>query len=286
MRAGRGIGTDWGLGVAKVKTVAGGLILRSCWSWGSCCWCGVAKPRSATTPRRSSPTSPRSGAGDSAAACALLSDGARTKLMNQQQAPTCEAAADALAAGLRPEDRDQLAKKISVRQYAVNPSRKEFQLSKAPAGHRRLHHHRLPDRRLGLERPQASGLKVAQPNPAPNPGRRQQPRASGGPGRAPPGGAWGLRPHRTRRAIPTRALREYRPPSSTAPPAGFEPAHPPPEGGALSPELRGLRNEQNISRKSGGALTTGGRGGVSPGETLNGPWELCAAGSGRWRLES
>ena len=24
------------------------------------------------------------------------------------------------------------------------------------------------------------------------------------------------------------------------PPAGFEPAHPPPEGGALSPELRGL----------------------------------------------
>src|SRR5436305_15234649 len=27
----------------------------------------------------------------------------------------------------------------------------------------------------------------------------------------------------------------------TVPPAGFEPAHPPPEGGALSPELRGAR---------------------------------------------
>ena len=27
---------------------------------------------------------------------------------------------------------------------------------------------------------------------------------------------------------------------TTVPPAGFEPAHPPPEGGALSPELRGL----------------------------------------------
>jgi hypothetical protein len=29
-----------------------------------------------------------------------------------------------------------------------------------------------------------------------------------------------------------------------APPAGFEPAHPPPEGGALSPELRGLRADK------------------------------------------
>ena len=28
--------------------------------------------------------------------------------------------------------------------------------------------------------------------------------------------------------------------SKDVPPAGFEPAHPPPEGGALSPELRGL----------------------------------------------
>jgi hypothetical protein len=28
--------------------------------------------------------------------------------------------------------------------------------------------------------------------------------------------------------------------SALVPPAGFEPAHPPPEGGALSPELRGL----------------------------------------------
>ena len=27
------------------------------------------------------------------------------------------------------------------------------------------------------------------------------------------------------------------------PPAGFEPAHPPPEGGALSPELRGRDRE-------------------------------------------
>src|SRR5262249_40174203 len=32
------------------------------------------------------------------------------------------------------------------------------------------------------------------------------------------------------------------------PPAGFEPAHPPPEGGALSPELRGLRDLKKISR--------------------------------------
>jgi hypothetical protein len=29
-----------------------------------------------------------------------------------------------------------------------------------------------------------------------------------------------------------------------APPAGFEPAHPPPEGGALSPELWGLAHLQ------------------------------------------
>ena len=29
--------------------------------------------------------------------------------------------------------------------------------------------------------------------------------------------------------------------SKDVPPAGFEPAHPPPEGGALSPELRGRK---------------------------------------------
>ncbi len=32
-----------------------------------------------------------------------------------------------------------------------------------------------------------------------------------------------------------------------APPAGFEPAHPPPEGGALSPELRGLQDGKRVS---------------------------------------
>src|SRR4051794_30178822 len=31
------------------------------------------------------------------------------------------------------------------------------------------------------------------------------------------------------------------------PPAGFEPAPPPPEGGALSPELRGLGNRNDLS---------------------------------------
>jgi hypothetical protein len=31
------------------------------------------------------------------------------------------------------------------------------------------------------------------------------------------------------------------------PPAGFEPAPPPPEGGALSPELRGLKCAEGIS---------------------------------------
>ena len=36
------------------------------------------------------------------------------------------------------------------------------------------------------------------------------------------------------------------------PPAGFEPALPPPEGGALSPELRGLNNPASLSA----ALTT------------------------------
>lgn len=72
--------------------------------------------------------------GDSAAACALLTDGARTKLMGEQQAPSCEAAVGSLAEGLPQEDRDQLAKPVSVRQYAVNSSRKEFQLSKAPLG--------------------------------------------------------------------------------------------------------------------------------------------------------
>jgi len=120
--------------VAKVKAVVGGVILvvvlivgisflvRSC----------QAKISGDAAPIQSYYAAIR--AGDSAAACALLTDGARTKLMNQQQEPTCEAAADNLAAGLTQQDRDQLAKKISIRQYAANPSRKEFQLSKAPLG--------------------------------------------------------------------------------------------------------------------------------------------------------
>ncbi len=40
------------------------------------------------------------------------------------------------------------------------------------------------------------------------------------------------------RARPRKQLRRLRP-SVVAPPAGFEPAHPAPEAGALSPELRG-----------------------------------------------
>ena len=39
--------------------------------------------------------------------------------------------------------------------------------------------------------------------------------------------------------------------SRLVPPTGFEPVHPPPEGGALSPELRGL---MSMSRLSAGAL--------------------------------
>ena len=42
---------------------------------------------------------------------------------------------------------------------------------------------------------------------------------------------------------------------SNAPPTGFEPVHPPPEGGALSPELRGLgifgREIKGISARIG-----------------------------------
>ena len=43
-------------------------------------------------------------------------------------------------------------------------------------------------------------------------------------------------------------------PKLTAPPAGFEPAPPPPEGGALSPELRGL------VRRCGDAIASPGAG--------------------------
>ena len=34
------------------------------------------------------------------------------------------------------------------------------------------------------------------------------------------------------------------------PPTGFEPVHPPPEGGALSPELRGRRYRRRLSNLS------------------------------------
>ncbi len=34
------------------------------------------------------------------------------------------------------------------------------------------------------------------------------------------------------------------------PPTGFEPVHPPPEGGALSPELRGRRYGRRLSNVS------------------------------------
>jgi len=37
----------------------------------------------------------------------------------------------------------------------------------------------------------------------------------------------------------------------SVPPTGIEPVHPPPEGGALSPELRGL---MSMSRLSAGAV--------------------------------
>jgi hypothetical protein len=39
------------------------------------------------------------------------------------------------------------------------------------------------------------------------------------------------------------------------PPAGFEPAHPPPEGGALSPELRGLNKQPTDQRLSVAYIT-------------------------------
>ncbi len=35
--------------------------------------------------------------------------------------------------------------------------------------------------------------------------------------------------------------------SRAVPPTGFEPVHPPPEGGALSPELRGLWSMRRLS---------------------------------------
>ncbi len=41
--------------------------------------------------------------------------------------------------------------------------------------------------------------------------------------------------------------------NNLVPPAGFEPAHPPPEGGALSPELRGLSDRQRVTGLVGGA---------------------------------
>ncbi len=39
-----------------------------------------------------------------------------------------------------------------------------------------------------------------------------------------------------------------------APPTGIEPVHPPPEGGALSPELRGLKGCNRAKVISGCAL--------------------------------
>ena len=62
---------------------------------------------------------------------------------------------------------------------------------------------------------------------------------TGGPGACPRRGVWGLGPQKTPEGDQVRALREHRSPSTSVPPAGFEPAHPPPEGGALSSELRG-----------------------------------------------
>ena len=44
-----------------------------------------------------------------------------------------------------------------------------------------------------------------------------------------------------------------------APPAGFEPAHPAPEAGALSPELRGLRPQERVPAGRQQARIDGGR---------------------------
>jgi hypothetical protein len=52
-----------------------------------------------------------------------------------------------------------------------------------------------------------------------------------------------------------------------APPAGFEPAHPPPEGGALSPELRGLQDGERVSAP-GVSMDRRGHG-------LATPWACC-----------
>ena len=52
-----------------------------------------------------------------------------------------------------------------------------------------------------------------------------------------------------------------------APPAGFEPAHPPPEGGALSPELRGLQDGERVSAPG---HTMDRR-----GHSLATPWACC-----------
>jgi hypothetical protein len=134
MRAGRGIGADWGLGVEKAKSVVGGLVVvlvlvvGISWLVRGC----QAKIHADAAPIEAYFAAVRTG--DSAAACALLTDAARAKLMTEQQAPTCEAAADALAEGLTAEDRDQLAKPVKVRQYAASQSRKEFELAKAPLG--------------------------------------------------------------------------------------------------------------------------------------------------------
>ncbi len=55
-------------------------------------------------------------------------------------------------------------------------------------------------------------------------------------------------------------------PFRVVPPAGFEPAHPPPEGGALSPELRGPGAGEKLPVRRGRSLggTQGAGSGVPP----------------------
>ena len=59
-----------------------------------------------------------------------------------------------------------------------------------------------------------------------------------------------------------------------APPAGFEPAHPAPEAGSLSPELRGLRTDRDYQYRRADRSGTAGTGAVVAGFTLAGFWWL------------
>jgi hypothetical protein len=69
--------------------------------------------------------------------------------------------------------------------------------------------------------------------------------------------------------LPVRWLKPF---TYWAPPTGFEPAHPPPEGGALSPELRGLGTEEEHYQSSwvGRASAWGSRA-HGPGWSRAGP---------------